>query len=350
MKENINIEELFKQKFENFEGNVDPSIWANVSQSIGAGAASGASGAAGLSGLVKAAIIVGAAAVTTFSVWYFSTDTETDTLADNITNTVVDNDENSISTNENSTLDNNIEGNKNNENFSEGIISNDDQPETGNGSVGENGLPENGEQPIIQNEPINNVRTVIQPNPTITIPPIVEPPIIIPPIVQVESNPECRINGNVVTFISNAKKHTAVTWLLPDGDRLTGDEVTYDFKKPGSYKVTVIVDGEGTAQKATLTVEIKGTSSVSTMPNVISPNRDGKNDFLFIESEGIESFYIKIQDVDGKTVFESNNPNFEWNGELPDGSVEPGKYIYYFNAVGEDGQPYKKAGMFTIVL
>ena len=39
MKENIDIEKLFQEKFENFEGNVDPSVWANVSQSINAGAA-----------------------------------------------------------------------------------------------------------------------------------------------------------------------------------------------------------------------------------------------------------------------------------------------------------------------
>ena len=39
MKGNINIDELFKQKFDNFQPEVDPSVWANVQAGIGAGTA-----------------------------------------------------------------------------------------------------------------------------------------------------------------------------------------------------------------------------------------------------------------------------------------------------------------------
>ena len=35
MKENIDIEKLFKDKFENFEGSIDPQVWSNISQGIG---------------------------------------------------------------------------------------------------------------------------------------------------------------------------------------------------------------------------------------------------------------------------------------------------------------------------
>ena len=73
MKDNINIEELFKSKFDNFEGNVDPSAWANIQQGINAAAVWGTV-ATGLSGIAKVAIIVGVVSVTAVSAWYFSGD------------------------------------------------------------------------------------------------------------------------------------------------------------------------------------------------------------------------------------------------------------------------------------
>ena len=82
MKENTNIEDLFKDKFDNFEANVDPSVWANVSQSINAGATSAGTAGAGLSGIAKVAIIAAAVTVTSVSVWYFTKDSDEEQISE----------------------------------------------------------------------------------------------------------------------------------------------------------------------------------------------------------------------------------------------------------------------------
>ena len=38
MKDNFNIDELFKQKFDNFQPDVDPGVWTNIQAGIGVGA------------------------------------------------------------------------------------------------------------------------------------------------------------------------------------------------------------------------------------------------------------------------------------------------------------------------
>ena len=61
MKENINIEELFKEQFSSFEGNVSPDAWANIQQGMNAAGIGGGAVAAktGMSVLLKTVLISG---------------------------------------------------------------------------------------------------------------------------------------------------------------------------------------------------------------------------------------------------------------------------------------------------
>ena len=91
MKEDINIEELFQQKFENFEGNVSPDVWANISQSIGATTTTTVV-TTGLSTFAKVAIVSGGIIVASVAsvLIYNAVNTEnktesTDPASDNLT-------------------------------------------------------------------------------------------------------------------------------------------------------------------------------------------------------------------------------------------------------------------------
>jgi gliding motility-associated-like protein len=55
-------------------------------------------------------------------------------------------------------------------------------------------------------------------------------------------------------------------------------------------------------------------SVVVELPNVFSPNNDGANDYLEIKSTGLTDFSIVVLDVNGKTVFQSTDPSFKWDG------------------------------------
>src|SRR5687767_4809789 len=68
MKENFNIEELFKDKFENFQPDVNPAAWANIQAGM---AASTTAAATGVSTAVKIALISGSIAAASVATWYF---------------------------------------------------------------------------------------------------------------------------------------------------------------------------------------------------------------------------------------------------------------------------------------
>src|ERR1035437_9498418 len=78
MKQNDNIEQLFKKTFENFEANVNPKVWSNVQHGIHSPHAGGIASSAAKFTIGK--IIAGAASVAAIagSAWYFiSTDNKT---------------------------------------------------------------------------------------------------------------------------------------------------------------------------------------------------------------------------------------------------------------------------------
>ncbi|MBL7898142.1 MAG: hypothetical protein JNJ99_06380, partial [Crocinitomicaceae bacterium] len=67
MKGNSNIEELFKQKFDGFQADVNPQIWANIQAGLG----TTATVTTGLSVGVKIGLITGGIAAASLATWYF---------------------------------------------------------------------------------------------------------------------------------------------------------------------------------------------------------------------------------------------------------------------------------------
>jgi len=65
------------------------------------------------------------------------------------------------------------------------------------------------------------------------------------------------------------------------------------------------------------------------IPNVFTPNDDGKNDYFTIEyNQKPENFMLTILNRWGKKVFETQNIDEKWNGELNGRKINEG--IYYF--------------------
>lgn len=91
-------------------------------------------------------------------------------------------------------------------------------------------------------------------------------------------------------------------------------------------------------------------SSVEIKTNTFTPNGDGINDELFIESSGeLFDFNLVILDRMNKVVFQSSDPNFKWDGRNQGGDfVDEGTYLYYLTAVDASGKKVAKANSLTI--
>lgn len=86
------------------------------------------------------------------------------------------------------------------------------------------------------------------------------------------------------------------------------------------------------------------------VPSAFSPNGDGINDVFKIESLFIERFSIKIFNRLGNLVFESEMPDFLWNGQAKTGVDAPESvYVYYLELVGFDKKEVRQTGTITLI-
>jgi gliding motility-associated-like protein len=66
------------------------------------------------------------------------------------------------------------------------------------------------------------------------------------------------------------------------------------------------------------------------IPNVFTPNGDGKNDFYNIDISGEEIYDLKVWNRWGGLVFESTNSDLMWNGRTQNVGEENPEGTYYF--------------------
>ena len=85
------------------------------------------------------------------------------------------------------------------------------------------------------------------------------------------------------------------------------------------------------------------------VPNAFSPNDDGKNDTLFIESEAIEEMYFAIYNRLGNLLFETNDIKKGWDGKFNNEKVETSVLIYYLQATCLNKLRFYKKGNITLI-
>jgi gliding motility-associated-like protein len=81
------------------------------------------------------------------------------------------------------------------------------------------------------------------------------------------------------------------------------------------------------------------------LPNIFSPNGDGKNDVFSIDLGAFEfaDYSLVILDLNNQVVFKSNDPLESWNGKKVDGEVcSMGTYVYYLTGKTVAGKTISK--------
>jgi gliding motility-associated-like protein len=85
------------------------------------------------------------------------------------------------------------------------------------------------------------------------------------------------------------------------------------------------------------------------LPNIFTPNDDGKNDLLSIKIGEVTEFSVVILNQANKVIFTSNDPNFSWDGVATNGELSPaGTYVYYISAKDLNGKLLTKYSSLTI--
>ncbi|MDP5168973.1 MAG: PKD domain-containing protein [Bacteroidia bacterium] len=140
------------------------------------------------------------------------------------------------------------------------------------------------------------------------------------------------------------------SWNFGDGNKSDVSDPTYEYQYPGIYEVVVVTeDINGCEMTATKVIEVKKIVGVS-LPSAFTPNGDGFNDTYKIGYNKLTTFQIQIFNRWGQLVFESNNPDFEWDGSsLDGGKAQEGVFVYVVKATDFDGLEINESRTITLL-
>ena len=83
--------------------------------------------------------------------------------------------------------------------------------------------------------------------------------------------------------------------------------------------------------------------------NVFTPNGDGANDVLYVDSKDVTDFSVVVIDAQNNIVFQSTDADFRWDGTGLNGDPVPaGKYLYYVTARNSLGKVLSKHSVLQI--
>ncbi|HWY38061.1 MAG TPA: gliding motility-associated C-terminal domain-containing protein, partial [Bacteroidia bacterium] len=151
--------------------------------------------------------------------------------------------------------------------------------------------------------------------------------------------------GTSVSFVDTSKN--AVNWTYTFGDTPPGTSILQDpiylYSSNGNYVVTQVVhDAYGCSDTARKVVKINNVTNEITqlIPNAISPNGDGKNDYWHLDF--IKTFYpnalVEIFNRWGEKVFSSVGYNTVWDGTF-NGHALPVASYYYIITLNDPKYP-----------
>jgi gliding motility-associated-like protein len=317
MKKN-DIEDLFKESFENFEAEVSPGVWSNIQTAL-KGVGIGLIGKTILNKIgtntIVALISSAAAIIGTVVVINWGGKTETKTIATKTEPKKVIEKPKPVEVNE----------------IKDFLIS---KPEEKNVKPAEMEakVKEAEKTPGITSIKKDKIKEVINEYSNL-------------PIASISASP---VGGTVPLIINltNNGNGSINKWDFGDGQKEVGVNPVHVYDVPGVYTVHLIsTNTEGKTFIDSVKIEVSGNSSISSIPTSFTPNGDGVNDVLTFKSKFIANISSVIVDKKGRTVYSWDGIDFQWDGkDLKGAPAAEGTYFYIINAIGVDGKKFEQKG------
>lgn len=183
-----------------------------------------------------------------------------------------------------------------------------------------------------------------------------------PGLVQVQAAPSVTIaawpaTGTApleVQFHGAISPATPLVWHLGDGTTATTPSVTHTYTTPGTYEVVLLAQGACLGSDTTWIVVLPEVVPVDSswvlVPNVFSPNRDGKNDLFRVAGEGLQSLTLEVYNRWGQLMATLRQVGQGWDGTSDAGQAAPeGTYYIVLDAKGVDGKQYAVRQAITLL-
>ncbi len=168
--------------------------------------------------------------------------------------------------------------------------------------------------------------------------------------------PSSTIFEGLITFTdqSTTPSGTIVSWVwdFGDGTSSTSQHNVHQFPitAPGIYNVTLtVVNSFGCIATYVIPVEI-GPEFTFYIPNCVTPNDDGVNDFFFGDGIGIVDYDIWIFDRWGNEIFHGSYLYDKWDGRANGGADVAQQDVYVWKVRLTDVFDRKHAYIGTVTI
>jgi gliding motility-associated-like protein len=322
MKKNNDIEDLFKESFENFEADVDPGVWKNV-QTAMKGAGLGFFGKMLLNKIgtnTLVAIVSSAATVVGTVLVMNGTKTGTVTPPKNTSEHKVIAEAEKPTVNEIKDFlktDNNTPAVKEAQDLNEAPV----KQENHNMDL------------AIKKDKMNSVVKEFSGE---SVANIAASPVAgtVPLIVDLSNNGTGKINK----------------WNFGDGKKETSDNPVHYYDVPGIYTIMLTsTSADGRTSTDSVRIEVVGNSMARSASGDFSPNGDGQKDYFGFESKNLVIQNVVVFDNKSRVVYKSESLYAKWDGtDLKGKPVKDGEYFYIQKAEGKDGKKYEQSGKITL--
>lgn len=168
------------------------------------------------------------------------------------------------------------------------------------------------------------------------------------PVANIVASTESGDAPLTVVF-SNQGIASSLSWDFGDGSGSRENSPSHTFDKPGNYSILLTAKNSMGNASDKIVIEVAPLSDITTIPNVFSPNEDGKNDFFYFGLKNISSIEVSIVDRAGNLIYKWNGLEGKWDGKNMSGAdVTEGVYFYVLKAIGTDNTVITKKGSVTL--
>ena len=367
--EDKKIQELLSKKLGNMELPVDPQLWAGVQSGLGASAAG--STATGLGFFAKLALAVASIAVVG-TVGFFALNQEEKVLVSETpasqkeitTKSSEEQDAGLNETNPSLIIEEKVESSASDDKQAEASLENqakighkesapelntaaEDTQNTLNQAITTESLKEQ-----IQDKELASEQQLEHSSPISYEAPANSETVNEPPLSAEFSAKKDDYNPYEFTFSTKVRGELNYFWEMGDGTNYSSETVNHEYLEEGDYIVRLTTsNANGATSTQEMLLEVLEPSELI-IPNVFTPNNDGKNAQFDISraSKNIEIITLIIFNDKQEMVFQSDERVDSWDGNDQFGNVCPaGTYRYWIKAIGSDGVSYKRGGNVTLL-
>lgn len=154
-----------------------------------------------------------------------------------------------------------------------------------------------------------------------------------------------------ITFTNASQLATTYTWDFGMEEAFDyAENPEHNFPFAGDFTVTLVAESHKGCTD-TISKSLSLINANMFVPSAFTPNAetDNVNSTFKIGSYGLMKFYIRIEGRNGQLAYESEDPNFEWDGKIKGQAAPEGVYVYKIEAMAESGKKFQQYGTVTLI-